>query len=172
MPPAGLQAVYLANRDRLLRFLLARGAGGAAEDVLQDLWVKIAATSPAGPVAAPLSYLYRAADTLMIDRHRARRQAEQRDRDWSEAEGPAVPGRSEEPSGERLVAAKQDARRVAEALAALDPRAAAVFRRHRIDGVAQRSVAAEFGVSLSTVEADLRLAYRALVQLRERLDEV
>jgi RNA polymerase sigma factor (sigma-70 family) len=171
MHPAGLEAVYLANRDTLLRFLRARGAGDAAEDLLQELWLKITATTPTGPIAAPLSYLYRAADTLMIDRHRARRQAEQRDRDWSEAVGPAERGRSDEPSGERVVAARQGAQAVEAVLAKLDPRAAAIFRRHRVDGMAQRAVAAEFGVSLSTVESDLRAAYRALAELRERLDE-
>jgi RNA polymerase sigma-70 factor (ECF subfamily) len=48
----------------------------------------------------------------------------------------------------------------------------AIFRRHRIDGLPQRQLAEEFGVSLSTVESDLRRAYAALAQLKERLDEV
>ena len=171
MPPAGLEAVFLANRDKLLRFLRARGAGDGAEDLLHELWLKVSAAR-SGPVAAPLAYLYRAADTLMIDRYRSRRQAEQRDRDWSEAEGTTVLGTSDEPSGERVIAARQAAARVAETLDALGPRVATIFRRHRIDGVAQREIAGELGVSLSTVEGDLRKAYRALAELRERLDEV
>ncbi len=36
MPPTGLEAVFLANRDKLVRFLTARGAGDAAEDLVQD----------------------------------------------------------------------------------------------------------------------------------------
>jgi RNA polymerase sigma factor (sigma-70 family) len=171
MQSAGLQAVLVAHREALLRFLRARGAGDAAEDILHETWLKVAAATPGGPIASPLSYLYRAADTVMIDRHRAQRQAEQRNRDWSEATGPAVPGRSDAPAGERVLIARQEAALVDEALAALGPRTAAIFRRHRIDEVAQRTVAAEFGVSLSTVEADLRRAYRALAELKERLDE-
>ena len=57
-------------------------------------------------------------------------------------------------------------------VAPLPERAVAVFRRTRIDGVTQRVIAGELGVSISTVESDLRLVYRALAELRERLDEV
>jgi RNA polymerase sigma-70 factor (ECF subfamily) len=46
-----------------------------------------------------------------------------------------------------------------------------IFRRSRIDGIAQRAIAEEFGVSISTVEGDLRAIYRVLAELRERLDE-
>ena len=35
----------------------------------------------------------------------------------------------------------------------------------------QRQIAAEFGVSLSTVESDLRQAYAALIDFRSRFDE-
>ena len=168
--PAGLEAAFLENRERLLRFLVARGAGDAAEDLLQEIWLKIAGRGT-GPVASPVSYLFRTADLLMIDRYRAARQAAKRDRDWSEANYGTVPGVSDAPSAERHLIATEHARLVSEALAAVGARAAAVFRRHRIDGVPQREVAREFGVSLSTVESDLRKAYAALADLKERIDE-
>ena len=166
----GVQAVFLENRERLLRFLAARGAGPAAEDLLHDLWMKISATDN-GPIASPLSYIFRAADTLMIDRYRSLKQAEKRDRDWSESSGGAQPGVSDSPSVERHIIALQHSRLVAQTLDGLGARAAAAFRRHRIDGLPQRQVAEELGVSLSTVENDLRVAYRALSELKERLDE-
>ena len=73
---------------------------------------------------------------------------------------------------ERNLAARDYLRLVEELLARLEPpRVAEVFRRHRIDGVPQKQVAAEFGVSLSTIESDLRTAYRALADLKERHDE-
>jgi len=169
-PHAGLEAVFLANRARLLAFLAARGAGDAAEDLLHELWLKVS-TGERAPIASPLSYLFRAADTLMIDRYRSQRQADKRDRDWSEASGGARPGVSDAPSVERHLIGRQQARLVAETIDNLGPRAAAVFRRHRVDGVPQRQVAEEMGVSLSTVESDLRGAYRALAELKERLDE-
>jgi RNA polymerase sigma factor (sigma-70 family) len=160
-PPTGLEAVLLANRDKLVRFLRARGAGDAADDLVQDLWIKVAARAE-GPIGNPLAYLFRAADTLMIDRYRSRRQAESRDQAWTDA-------REDEPAADRAVAAQQEAAQVAATLAALGPRREAVFRRARIDGVPQRQVAAELGISLSTVESDLRAACRALADLQERL---
>jgi len=168
---AGLEEVFLANRDRLLRFLLARGAGEAAEDLLQEIWLKIAARD-SGPVASPLSYLYRTANTLMIDRYRSMRQAERRERDWSEANDGTVSGVSDAPSAERHLIGREQTRLALEALRAVGERPAAIFRRHRIDGIPQRQLAAEFGVSLSTVESDLRRAYAALAALKERIDEV
>jgi RNA polymerase sigma-70 factor (ECF subfamily) len=170
MTLAGLEAVFLANRDALLRFLAARGAGDAAEDLLHELWLKVSRGS-SGPIAAPLPYLYRAANNLMVDRHRALRQAMQRDQEWSEVAGGTSLGGSDEPSTERRVIARQALGIAEDALARISPRAAAIFRRHRIDGVPQKAIAAEMGVSISTVESDLREAYRALIDARRRIDE-
>jgi RNA polymerase sigma-70 factor (ECF subfamily) len=164
--PTGIEAVFLANRDKLVRFLAARGAGDAAEDLIHDLWLKVSSRMD-GPIGNPVAYLMRAADMLMIDRYRSRRQAERRDRDW--VEGLGNDGATGDPSAERAVAAKQEAAHVAATLAELGPRAATVFRRARVDGVPQRQIAVELGVSLSTVESDLRLAARALADLRERM---
>ena len=171
VPPSGLQAVILANRDKLLRFLVAHGAGDAAEDVLQDLYVRVAAAD-AGPVAQPMSYLYRAANNLMVDRFRSRRQAERREQDWSDSAGPTEPDRSDEPSPERRLIARETLAGAQAVLDGLGVRPATIFRRHRIDGVQQRDIAREMGVSLSTVEADLRRAYRALLDYRRAADEV
>lgn len=166
--PAGLEAAFLANRGALLRFLRARGAGEAAEDLLQDMWLKIADARP-GPVATPLAYLYRMADRLMIDRYRSVRQASVREQAWGELQADGA----EMPDAERQLAAIQLAALVAVLLDRLEPpRVGQIFRRHRVDGVSQRQIAEEFGVSLSTVESDLRRAYRALAEFRERTDEV
>jgi RNA polymerase sigma-70 factor (ECF subfamily) len=165
MPPNGLEAIFLANRDKLLRFLAARGAGDAADDVLHDLWLKLSGRQD-GPIANPLSYLYRAAERLMIDRYRARRQSDQRERDWHELAGG---GGSAAGSGEETLAARQEVERVAAALSALGSRCETVFRRVRLDGVPQRQVAADLGISLSTVESDLRIAARAILAVKEQV---
>ena len=167
---SGLEAIFLENRERLRRFLVVRGAGEETEDVLQEIWLKIAARK-SGPIASPMSYLFRTADLLMIDRYRSTRQAERRDRAWGETQDGVMPGVSDAPSAERQLIGREHTRLVAEALAALGSRAEAAFRRHRIDGVPQRQLAQEFGISLSTVESDLRRAYAALAQLKERWDE-
>lgn len=165
MPPNGLEIVFLENRERLLRFLKARGAGDAAEDLVQELWMNVSERTD-GPIANPIAYLHRAADRLMIDRYRSRRQAERREQAWgNEHRDDAII----RPTPEREIGARQEAQRVTDVLDALGERKAAIFRRVRIDGIAQRVVAAEYGVSVSTVESDLREATRALVKLKEEI---
>jgi RNA polymerase sigma-70 factor (ECF subfamily) len=162
----GLQAIFLANQPSLLRFLTARGAGADAEDLLQELWLKIS-TAATGPVANPLSYLFRAAENLMRDRYRATRQATLRDIAWDESQSPASPGVSDMPAGERVLIAREELARVEAALEALGDRVREAFRLHRIEGFAQRAIAAQLGVSLSTIESDMRRAYRAILDARE-----
>ncbi|MEG3089931.1 RNA polymerase sigma factor [Sphingomonas sp. PB1R3] len=163
MSPTGIEAVFLANREKLVRFLAVRGAGDAAEDLVQDLWVKLAGRMD-GPIANPLAYLYRAADMLMVDRYRSRRQAERREQDWVEEQGGAEP-----PAAERALVARQTAERIATTLAALGERPATIFRRVRIEGVPQKRIAEEWGISISTVESDLRLAAQAIAALKDQI---
>lgn len=165
-----LEHAYLAHRPRLLRFLVARGAGDAAEDLLQELWLRLAKASD-GEAAQNLGYMMRVADRLMIDRYRSRRQEELRERAWSEAQPGLTENIAPVPDAERSIAARQQFERVEQAIGTLGKRTAAIFRRHRIDGLSQREVAVEFGVSLSTVESDLRSAYAVLADLRRSFDE-
>lgn len=161
-----LEQAYLAQRERLLRFLRARGAGEAAEDLLQELWLRLAA-APDPDAASGLGYMMRAADRLIIDRYRSERQATLRDKAWAEAQPGLADGVAPAPGPERELSARQEVARLEHALAELGPRPAAILRRHRIDGLTQRDIAAEFGVSLSTVESDLRRAYAKILAVRE-----
>ncbi len=106
----------------------------------------------------------------MLDRYRSMQQAAKRDADWTNVVTSGT-GEADEPSAERPLIAREQLRLAQETLDGLGARAAAIFRRHRIDGVAQKVIARELNVSLSTVEADLRTAYRAMLDLRRRLDE-
>jgi RNA polymerase sigma factor (sigma-70 family) len=163
--PQGLQAVFLANRDTLRRFLIARGVGDASDDVLQELWLKLDGAA-GGPVGSPMAYLFRAAENLMRDRHRSERQARLREKEWTEASGPAETGVSDMPSGERVLIARQELAIIQTLLNGFQPRAQAAFRLHRIDSLPQRDIAQRLGVSLSTIEKDLRDVYQALLTVR------
>ena len=161
----GLQRVVIVERRRLLRFLAARGAGDDAEDLLHDLWQRVAA-GPGHPVADPVSYLFRAAENLIRDRRRSAVSRERRQFDWHETS--ISP--QEEPQGERVLIARERLREVDAALSALGPRVEQVFRRYRLEGIGQAVIARELGISLSSVEKDLQKAYRALAQVKARLD--
>ena len=161
----GLQRVILNERARLLRFLAARGAGDDAEDVLHDLWQRVA-VAPAQPVADPVAYLFRAAENLMRDRRRSTVSRERRQMHWHEAG--ATP--EEAPLGERVLIARERVRQAEAMLAGLGSRVDQVFRRYRLDGMGQAAIARDLGVSLSSVEKDLQKAYRALAELKVQFD--
>ena|GEM_PF-967394 len=164
----GMDGVLLAHRAQLIRFLEAHGAGDAAEDLFQELWMRVT-QRPVGPVGNPLAYLYRAANNLMVDRYRSERQARARDLAWTEARG--MEEKAPEPTAEEQLIVREELRRMNGALEALGERAARCFRRFRLEGVSQRQIAAELGVSLSTVESDLRRAYAALLAARRQSDD-
>ncbi|QHL91825.1 sigma-70 family RNA polymerase sigma factor [Sphingomonas changnyeongensis] len=166
---SGLQAVCLVHRGELLRFLRARGAGDAAEDLVQDLWIK-AAAGATGPIQDPLAYLYRVANNLMLDRRRAALRAARRDEAWTDATG-GLADMSPDPDAETALIARERLRAAEAALADLGDRTETIFRRFRLDGVNQRRIAEEQGLSLSSVEKHLQRAYRALLGLRRRLDD-
>lgn len=161
--PQGIEGVLLAQRARIIRFLEARGAGDAAEDVFQDLWMRLT-ERPTGPIADPIPYVMRAANNLMLDRYRSVRQRKLRDHAWSEAMA------AQGPSAEVSLISREQLLLVEKAIDATGERSARVFRRFRVDGVMQRDIAAEIGVSLSTVEADLRKVYAALAVARRQFD--
>lgn len=163
---AGLEAVLLGNRERLLRFLRARGAGEDAEDLLQELWIKLG-NAPGGPIADPVAYLFRAANNLMLDRRRSDLRSAARDHGWSELSSGSD---AQAPGGERLLIAREQLAATEKALEALGPRTAQIFRLFRLEGVSQRQIAGDLGLSLSAVEKHLQKAYRALIEIREKQD--
>lgn len=165
----GLSALFMANRAALLRFLRARGAGDDAEDMIQDLWMKLAAKD-IGPVADPLPYLYRMANNLMLDRYRSSIRRERREQDWAGTAGGVMADPADDvPVDERMILAEQ-LEQARATLRALGPRVELVFRRFRVEGVGQKQIAQELGVSLTTVEKDLQKAYRAMIALRQKID--
>jgi len=170
MTQSGLQEIFEQHREKLLRYLRAHGAGDEAEDLLQELWIKLS-SAPSGPIGSPQPYLFRAATNLMIDRRRSENQAQRRDLEWTRLAGrlPGSPGN--DPWPDRTLDGQQILALVEKELARLPNRAVTVFRMHRIDGQTQREIAASMGLSSSTIESDLRLVYRLLDELRRRLNE-
>ena len=163
MSSGGLEAVFFENRTLLLRFLRARGAGADAEDILQELWIRVSGLPAEGPIADPLSYIHRMADNLMHDRHRSAERRRQRETIWDTVSGPTLSGISDEPSAERTLLARERLDQVERALEELSDRAQTIFRRFRLDGASHRTIAGEQGISVSAVEKQLQRTYRAIM---------
>jgi RNA polymerase sigma-70 factor (ECF subfamily) len=165
-----LRAALLEHRAALLRYFIARRVPAEeAEDVLQDLVVKLE-SHPSGPVAEPRAYLYRMAENLLLDRIRSDGRRRGREQAWVAAQAGAALDADDRPSAEQVLIARERLALVSAALAALPERTLFVFRRYRVDGVPQRQIAAEIGISLSAVEKHLQKAYQVVVETQRRLD--
>lgn len=166
---AGVTAVFEECRPRLLRFLRLRGAGDQADDLAQEVWLRAAAAN-GQPIANPEAFLMRVAHNVMIDWHRSDRQRALRERAWTEAQGEEHLETSPAPDAERAAIARSTLERAVAEIEALGEPTAGIFRRFRIEGTAQRDIAAALGVSLATVEKHLQKAYRAMAAFRARID--
>lgn len=165
----GLAAVLLQHRSALLRFLRARAGEEAAEDLLHELWLRMW-VGESEPIADPLAYLYRAADNLVLDRHRSSTSRVRREEEWVSVVGGAPLNRASHVSGEDLLMARDQIRAAEAVLVGLGERTATIFRHFRLDGRTQAQIAEEMGISISAVEKHLQRAYRALIQLRRDAD--
>ena len=165
----GLLGVFDRHRLQLLGFARRSGAIHDADDIIQDVWLRIQAVDR--PVADPLAYLYRTTYTVLLDRRRSERRASDRDRDWQASESSGWTGASETPAADRILLSREALTAAQARLAALGEPIVTIFHRHRLDGETQRHIAADLGLGLSTVEKYLRRAYAALLQLKDDQDE-
>lgn len=168
----GLASLLERLRPELLRFLAARcGNADEAQDVMQDLWLKLSTGAP-GPVANGRAYLYRMASNLVLDRRRAQQRAMARDRHWIDDGGDGagtVLDRADpaQPADEAMIE-REEAQVLRDAVAALPPGARRALQLYRFEGRKQDEIAAEMGISRSGVEKHLALAMR---QLRNTLSD-
>ncbi|WP_375397172.1 RNA polymerase sigma factor [uncultured Sphingomonas sp.] len=154
----GLTAIFLAQRPMLLRLVAARlGNRDDAEDVLQDMWLRIDQLADR-PVAQPVAFLYRVAANLATDRRIAATRRGARDSIWLDGQ----PEADDVPDAERLLIARAEWRQVESAIADMPDRMATALRLFRIEGRPQSAIAAQLGISVSGVEKLLQRAYRKI----------
>jgi RNA polymerase sigma-70 factor (ECF subfamily) len=163
---AGLAALISAHRSDLRRFLAARcGDPAEAEDLLQELWLKVAAL-PSGPIANGRAYLFRVANNLVLDRVRARHRAMRRDRSWLDDGVSGASGIEDRPDpaprADEALVREEEAAVVRRAIAELPPGARRALELHRLEGRGQAEVAQLMGISRSGVEKHLATAMRHL----------
>ena len=166
---ADLLAAYLERRDDLVRFFTQRlRSAAAAEDLVQDIYLRLTAVAPDAEVRNPAGYLYRLGSNLMLDRLRGERRAAARDHDWRQGHRTVVgiDEVSEEPRADDAVAARQRLAAVVEVLQSLPAQTQRVFRMHKFEGLSHSEVAQALGISRSAVE---KHCMAVLKRLAERL---
>lgn len=164
--PQGLEACYRDCRAELLRFLVARtGAVGEAEEILQDVWIKLR-QAPTAPIANGRAYLYRMAQNLVVDRIRERQRRMQRERAWLDDRNGHTAGGVEpaDPSqnAEDTILEREETARLLSALATLPEGARRAFELHKIEGLSHAEVAGRLGISKSGVEKHMAVAVKYL----------
>lgn len=160
-------AIYLSRRNEIERFLTSRlGSRDEAEDVLQELFLKLSRTDPSQKVQNPAAYLFRMALNLARDHRRERSRARARDSDWVAARYVMAGTEpvADIPSAESGYHAKQRLAAIREAIDELSPQCRRVFLLHKFEGLSHEDVARQVGISRSTVEKHMNTALKYLIR--------
>jgi RNA polymerase sigma-70 factor (ECF subfamily) len=150
---------FLEVRDELLRLMARRLGHAQAEDLLQEVWVRLHERSDPSLWREPRAVIFRTAVNLAVDLHRRRSTA-----------GKALA--LQDPDS-RIVdpEAQADAmlrvQRLVAALDGLPPQAREAFLLNRIDNLTHEQIARRLGVSTKTVQRHIQRALRACVHVIE-----
>ena len=162
-----LISAFFEKRESLLLFLAARTRSmSTAEDLVQDLYVRIATLAPDADVRAPTALLYRMASNLLIDHVRSQQRSARRNADWRR-EGVVSLGGEDivaEPAADEVVISKERVRLLAEAVAELPPQMGRAFRLHKLEGQSQAQTAQAMGVSVKMIEQHIAAAIKRLAE--------
>jgi len=132
-----------------------------ADDLTQKVFQRMIERADLGSIGNPQGYLFQVAANLLAERARAGA----RRRSYLEEGVPAYAAEPiEELTPERILLGKEACERILVALRELPTRVRAVFVLARFEEMKAPEIATRLGVSISTVEKDLR---RAVVHLRD-----
>lgn len=158
--------LYGEKRANLVRVFAARLRSVAeAEDLIQDLFLRIQALDDLDVEGDGSALLFRMANNLMLDRLRSQVRTGARDESWRSLQGVTL-GEDQVadiPSAEDVVAARQRLGMMMATLQTLPPQVARAFTLHKLDGLSHAETAAAMGVSRSSVEKHVSAAIKALM---------
>lgn len=165
-PTARLSETYFAKRDVLLRYLTRLcGDEASAEDVLQDLYLRLMRGGIDAEIEEPLAFLFRMANNLWLNRRRALTRRDAREEAWQTL-NPQMTGEADAtPDAEAVVGGRQALRAVLNDIDALPPKTRDIFRLHKLEGLSQTEVARRLDISISSVEKHLSSALKHLLAL-------
>lgn len=119
------------------------------DDVVQESYLRLWRSKLGGRIDSARSFLFQVARHLAIDAER-RRQTAATDTGWNLAELPVL---EEAPDAAEALSYKEKVSLMAEALAHLPTRCRETFVLRKFQGVPQKTIAAQLGISERTVES-------------------
>lgn len=159
----------LTFRGPLIAYFLRRVRDRAeAEDLTQEVFVRILNQSETVDPARAKAYVFTAAGNLLRDR--ARRAAVRQTSTFSTLDDPTQPLSAalvEEISAERVLVGRETLREVLLALDGLSQRTRDIFVLYRIEKMKQHEIATLYGLSHGAVEKHL---VKAMTYLTERFE--
>ena len=164
---ARLVAAYLEKRSELLRTFTARlRSTTAAEDLVQDIYLRLEGLDEDIEVHNEVGYLFRLGTNLMLDRLRSARRLAEREGEWQASHRVLLGGEEilDEPEPEARVDSRARLKQILEIVDTFPPQTARVFRMHKFDGLSHPEIAARLGVSRSAVEKHMTIALARLLR--------
>jgi len=161
--PFDAESLIEQHRKELASFLFSRvSCQETANDLLQDMFLRLLNVKSTEPIQNPRAFLYRIAANLATDYLRR----QQNDRfEWSEHETLAVAAISSSP--EQHLLSMQELDLCEKTLLQLSPLCLKIFVMSRFDGLTHQQIADELGISVSWVEKNI---IRALKQCKHALN--
>ena len=152
-------------RARLKRFFRIRTRSECdAEDLVQDTFVRLIQQQHACEREVSDAYVFTVAENLLRDRARRARVRGQTVSFHGDRTEQLLDIPCEEPSAERVLLGKDEVSRVMDALGELTVQTRSIFILCRIEGMPQRAVACQLGISVSAVEKHVMKALHHLVK--------
>ena len=165
--PSEIIALYLERRASLVRLFAAKlGSAAAAEDLVQDIYLKLATLKLSTVVHDPMALLYQIGSNLMLDRLRQQKRGLARDTAWRDSRRLSV-GKEEIadiPTADDAVSSRQRLLAATATIEDLPPRMRQAFSLHRLEGLSQAATAKAMGVSTKAVEKHISAAIKILVK--------
>lgn len=157
-----LQEQYGELKTRLGRLIRSEEV---AADALQDTWLRVDTMNDPGMITNPAAYLFRMAFNIAQDRYRSQ-SVRASDADIEDVMRHA---HDETADPARIIEAQDQIRALEDAMRGLTPRRRAILIAVRVEGTMIKTIAERYGVSVSLVEKDLRMA---IAHCRDRLERM
>ena len=162
---ASLLHVFEEHRRDIVAFMSARlGCPVTAQDLAQELFLRLFNRENGSEVTNPRAYVFRIAANLVTDHQRRT----QRQRALLVEAKSYLTGETDNLSPERHVMAAEEMRALIAIVDRMNPRTRYIFKRNRFDGKPQRAIAEELGISQTAVEKHVRKALKMLAAHRRQ----
>lgn len=164
-----LYQTYIEKRESLLRFFTARAKGNkeTAEDIVQEIYLKITRIEHDAKVDNPSAYLFKIGNNIFLNQIRSHTRDMARNNAFIDVNEIRIGDEpiSQSMNAEESLSLKEQIQKAQEAIKELPPRDHEIFLACRLEGKTQKQVAEELGISKSSVEKSLAKTLRHLMQI-------